>query len=120
VRQEHFLYLAKEASKKSDHHSHKLGCVIAKGKKVLGVGFNLLKTHPKSPHNWKYVHAEFMAVVNAGYKVNGATAYIFRQQKNGIWAIAKPCESCWRFLIDCGVKEIVYSYAGSFKKEKIQ
>lgn len=120
MKQEHFLSLAKQASRRSDHHTHKLGCVIAKGKKVLGTGFNVLKTHPKSPHNWKAVHAEFMAVMSAGYDVDGATAYIFRQQKNGTWAAAKPCESCWQFLVDCGVKEIVYSYEGSFRQEKIR
>lgn len=115
----HFLELARQASEKSDHHSHKLGCVIAKGSKVLGVGFNVLKTHPKSPHPFKSIHAEFMAAIKADMQIKGATVYVFRQQKNGSWATAKPCASCFEFLMNCGVKEVVYSYEGHFKKERV-
>jgi deoxycytidylate deaminase len=119
MKQEYFLALAKHASCKSDHHSHKMGCVIAKGNKVLGVGHNVMKTHPKSPHKYKSIHAEFMAAINAGYDIEGATAYIFRQQKDGTWAMAKPCEYCWKFLVELGVKEVVYSFEGSFKQERV-
>lgn len=118
MKQKHFLALARQISKKSDHHTHKMGCVIAKGKKVLGSGFNVLKTHPRSPHAYKSIHAEFMAAANSGYEIEGATAYVFRQQKNGTWAMAKPCESCWKFLMECGVKEVVYSINGSYSREK--
>ena len=114
------MSLAKKASDKSDHHTHKMGCVIAKGSKVLGIGFNALKTHPKSPHQFKSIHAEFMAWINAGKKVEGATAYIFRQQKSGALAMAKPCSDCWQFLVDSGVKQVVYSFEGSYKKESLK
>lgn len=116
----HFLNLAKKASDKSDHHTHKMGCVIAKGGKILGIGYNALKTHPKSPHPFKSIHAEFMAFINADKNIKGATAYVFRQQKNGQLAIAKPCAACWQFLVDSGVKEVVYSFEGSFKKESLK
>ena len=114
-----FLDLAKQVSQKSDHHTHKLGCVIARGNKVLGSGFNALKTHPRSPHPFRSIHAEFMATLNAGYDIKGATAYIFRQQKDGTWATARPCEFCWRFLMDCGIKKVIYSFEGTFKQEDI-
>lgn len=114
-----FLTLAKQVSRKSDHHTHKMGCVIAKGSKILGCGFNVLKTHPKSPHKHKSIHAEFMAALNAGYDIEGATAYVFRQQKDGTLAMARPCESCWRFLMDCGIKKVVYSFEGSFRQEEL-
>lgn len=120
MKNKRFLCLAKQASKKSDHHTHKLGCVIAKGKKVVGVGFNVMKTHPRSPHNFKSVHAEYMAVLNAGFDVKGAKAYVFREQKNGEWAMAKPCSTCWNFLMDCGIKEVIYSFQGSFKEERLK
>lgn len=119
AKQEEFLNLAKKASKRSDHRSHKIGCVIAKRNRIVGIGFNRMKTHPKSPHSHKNIHAEFMAVINAGFEVKGATAYVFRQQKNGTWAISRPCEYCWKFLLDHGIKEVVYSFEGSFKKESI-
>jgi len=121
MKQERFLTLARQISNKSDHHTHKMGCVIAKGNKVLGSGFNALKTHPRSPHAHKSVHAEFMAAISVGRDVNieGATAYVFRQQKNGTWAMAKPCKYCWQFLMDCGIKEVVYSFEGAFRTEEL-
>lgn len=120
MKQERFLTLAKQMSKRSDHHTHKMGCVIVKGNKVLGSGFNALRTHPKSPHVYKSVHAEFMAALGAGTnRLSGATAYVFRQQKNGTWAMAKPCKYCWQFLMRCGIKEVVYSFEGSFRSEEL-
>ncbi len=112
------MTLAKRAAVRSDHRIHKIGCVIARGNKIIGIGWNILKTHPKSPHKYKSIHAEFMASINAG-DIKGATAYVFRQQKNGVWANSKPCASCWQYLMDLGIKEIVYSFEGYFKKEKV-
>lgn len=119
MKEERFLSLAKEASKKSDHHTYKVGCVIVKGKRVVGRGFNMLKTHPKSPHTFKSIHAEFMAAMSAELDIKGATAYVFREQKNGDWAMAKPCKDCWKFLIECGIKNVVYSYQGMFRQEEL-
>ncbi|MCX9024642.1 MAG: deaminase [Candidatus Methanoperedens sp.] len=119
MKQQRFLALARQISKKSDHPKYKMGCVIVKGKKVLGVGFNTCKTHTKSPHKYKSMHAEFMAAINAEFDIAGSTAYIFRQQKDGTWAMAKPCGHCWAFLMSNGVKKVVYSFQGSFKQEKM-
>jgi|SRR5581483_1298042 len=121
MKHNHFINLAKKASEKSDHHKYKMGCVIAKGNKVLGIGFNTNKTHPRSPHTYKSIHAEFMAWMNAGYSdIAGATAYVFRQQKDGTLAMAKPCECCWQFLVESGVSEVVYSFEGTYKKESLE
>lgn len=114
-----FLSMAKTASRKSDHAQHRMGCVIAKGNKVLGTGHNVVKTHPRSPHKYKNIHAEFMAALNANYDIKGATVYVYRQIKDGTPAVARPCPDCWKFLLECGVKEVVYSFEGSFKQEKI-
>lgn len=120
MRQDYFLNLAKEASKKSDHHSHSLGCCIAKGNRVLGVGHNMMKTHPKSPHKFHRVHAEFLAVLNASGNVRGATAYVYRQQKNGTPALSRPCKDCWKYLRKCGIKNVVYSYEATYVQEKMK
>lgn len=120
MKQEQYLRMAKQVSKKSDHHSHKMGCVIVKGNKVLGTGFNAMKTHPKSPHTYKNIHAEFMATLNARpASIDGATAYVFREQKNGTWAVAKPCKDCRKFLMDSGIRKVVYSFEGSFQQEDL-
>lgn len=114
-----YLTLAKQASLKSDHSNYPMGCVIVKGNRILGVGHNMCRTHPKSPHKFKSIHAEFMAALNAGYSIDGATVYVFRQFKDGTPAIARPCSDCWKFLHACGVKEVIYSCQGTFKKEQI-
>lgn len=120
MKTDRLLSLARQASAKSDHYKFRMGCVIAKGNKVLGTGYNISRTHPKSPHKFKTIHAEFMAAINAGYDIEGATVYVFRQLKDGTPSMAKPCEDCWKFLLDCGVKEVVYSFEGSFKQEKFK
>ncbi len=119
MKEERFLSLAKKASKKSDHHSHRLGCVLVRGSKVIGVGFNLMKTHTYSTHKFKNIHAEFMALVASGYDIKGATAYIYREQKDGTPATSRPCEACYRMLVENGIKRIVYTFDGSFKEEKV-
>lgn len=120
MKQEQFLTMAKQISQKSDHATHKIGCVVAKKNRVLGSGFNVMRTHPKSPHQYKSIHAEFMAALNANFELKGATVYVFRQHKSGAWAISKPCTACWNFLIECGAKEVVYSFEGSFKQEELR
>lgn len=119
MRHKYFLSLARKESKRSDHHSHKMGCAIVKGNKILGIGHNMIKTHPKSPHAFRCIHAEFMAFLNSNGNIEGATAYIFREQKNGYWAQARPCRDCWKFLTSKGVKNVVYSFEGNFIQEKV-
>lgn len=119
MKQNRFLALAKKASERSDHKDHQLGCVIARGNRILGTGHNMVKTHTKSPHRFKNIHAEFLAVLNSGYDIEGATVYVYRQQKDGTPSISRPCPYCWKYLMEQGAKEVVYSFEGSYRQEKI-
>lgn len=115
-----YLKLLRKLSLRSNHHSHRISCLIVRGGKIIGRGFNMIKTHPHSPQkNFKQIHAEFAAVLDSCYDVEGATAYIFREKKDGTLAVSKPCPSCHEFLVKQGVSEIVYSFHDSFKKERI-
>jgi deoxycytidylate deaminase len=115
-----YLRLLKKLSLKSNHHQHKMACLLVRGGRIIGRGYNMVKSHPDSPHKcFKQIHAEFHAVLNAGYDVENATAYIFREKKDGTLALARPCRHCMVFLIKNGVKEIVYSFDNSHKKERI-
>lgn len=105
-----YFELAKRLSKKSDHYQYKMGCVIVKGKRVVGVGYNQLKSHPKSPHEWKTIHAEFHATLGTDLaELRGSTVYVYREKKNGDLANAMPCRSCRRMLESLGVKEVFYT-----------
>jgi len=102
----------------AQHHTHKISCVIANGNKVISVGVNKIKTHPRSPHPYHMIHAELDAILGCSREeLSGATAYIFRQQKNGTPCMSKPCTYCWHFLKECGIKEVVYSCDGTYKRE---
>lgn len=115
-----YLRILKRLSIRSNHHSHQISCIIIRGGKIIGRGFNMIKTHPNSPHkDYKNIHAEFAAVLNANYDVVGGTAIIFRQRKDGTLALSKPCTSCHQFLINHGIVEIIYSFENNFKMEKI-
>jgi len=119
MKEERFLALAKKISRRSNHREHHLGCIIVRGSKVLGSGFNTLKTHTHSSHPFKGIHAEYAAIMAASYDVKGATAYIFRAQKNGTPAMSRPCPYCWKLLMECGIKKVVYTFEGSFKEERV-
>lgn len=115
-----FLEMAKKISLNSDHHRHQLGAIIVRGSNVIGTGYNVLnRKSTKAPHKFMSIHAEYMAFLNSNRDIEGATIYIFRQLKDGTPSMARPCESCYNFLISKGIKNIVYTCEGSFKKEKM-
>ena len=60
-----FFDLAKKVSKLSNHEKFKLGCVIVKGSKIVSVGANNIKTHPKAPHPFFSLHCEAAAILAA-------------------------------------------------------
>jgi deoxycytidylate deaminase len=114
-----FLNIARKLSRRSNHKNYQIGCVIARGGQLLGYGWNINQTHTHSPSRHKTIHAEFMATINLSSPCNGGSAYIFRKAKNGEWAMAKPCHECYAMLKRHGIREIVYSIASSFNKEKL-
>lgn len=110
-----YFELAKRLSEKSDHHTHHIGCVIVKKNVILGLGFNQMKSHPKSPHDWKMIHAELHAVLGLlPYELKGAEMYVYREHKNGTLAIAKPCSSCQKLIRTCGIKTVYYTDEGGY------
>lgn len=111
------LAIASRISARSNHSHYKLGCVIAKGGRVIGYGWNSTQTHPRSPSHHKTVHAEFMAILNLTEACRGATAYVSRYTKGGAWALARPCPGCYGMFARHGIKRIVYSVTSGFHKE---
>lgn len=111
-----YFELAKQLSFKSDHHSHKLGAVIIRKNKIVGLGFNKYKTHPKSFHPWKHTHAEFDALLGCSREdLKGASIYVYRQTKSGIRALSKPCASCMSMLTQAGISDIFYTTEGGYE-----
>jgi tRNA(Arg) A34 adenosine deaminase TadA len=122
-----FFALAKKVANKSTHHldAYKLGCVVVKKGQVISLGWNKMSTHPKSPHPYKYLHAEINAILNTD--VEGAYLYVFREiRKRGldynnenteiekINAIAKPCVYCEMALREAGIKGVFFTTEDGF------
>lgn len=112
-----FLRVARQECLKSPSF-YKLGCVIFKGNKVLGKGFNINKTHPKFGSGFaSCIHAEGGALMNAISntslkKVRGSHAVVYRRNDN----LAKPCIDCQELLKEYGIKRIHYTTGIGYEK----
>ncbi len=129
-----YLNLAKSISELSDFEPHKIGCILVYGKQIISVGYNCQKTHPLQKEYNRYrnlkgnniihkAHAETLCINRIrrlDVNLSECILYIFRQLKNGSWAMARPCESCLRLLQDNLISKIVYSTNGGYAYEKLQ
>ena len=103
------LLLAKNVSLYSDFR-YRVGAVIAK-KRPISVGFNQVKTHPLYSNNLATtIHAEMNALIHAQFDdLVGATIYVYREDRCGNFALARPCSNCLRELKKKGLKKMVYT-----------
>lgn len=95
-----------------------LAAILAKGKKILSIGHNTSKTHPKSYHPYKSIHAELSAILKANDDLEGSTIYVARTSRNiRKIGMAKPCRYCMEMLMDVGVQKVWYTTScGSWKE----
>ncbi len=103
-------------SKKSDHHTHKFGAVLAQKNTIISHGWNKLKTHPKSTHPWKHIHAEMDAIFKAKGNTVGATLYVTRVSTKGNLNNSKPCCFCMALIIASGIKKVFYTDKNEWKE----
>lgn len=111
-----FFELAKQLSEKSTY-CHKLGAVVTKKGRILGVGFNTNKTHTRANTPYKTVHAEFDAIqgVSRNDLIN-SIMYVFREHRSGAPALSKPCKCCELMLRTFGIKTVYYTSNGGYNK----
>jgi deoxycytidylate deaminase len=115
-----FFKIAKILSLKSDHPKHKLGAVIVdKRGKILGRGFNLMKTHPHSNSYERRIHAEFSAILACKTPVKGCSIYVYRGLKDGSIGLSKPCKYCLEMLKAHGIKEMYFTTETGYKMESL-
>lgn len=108
-------------SHKSSHPDHKIGGVVVKRNRIVSVGFNKYKTHTKSNHPFKNIHCELDCILSANKQdLVGATIYLYRETKQGVPAISRPCSYCMQLLIETGIKTIMYSNDGSYSQETLK
>lgn len=92
--------------------NYRLGCVVAKRKRVVSAGFNSYKTHPVliKYTAYPYLHAEQAALISYGLdSCKGMDIYVIRITKANQIAIAKPCDICLNIISTCGINTIRYT-----------
>lgn len=107
--------LAIRAARHSEHPKYRVGAVVERRGNILGVGFNSMKTHPKSKTHFQRIHAELKAILNAQDDISGADIYVVRLIKLGGMGCAFPCPSCEALLIESGIRRV---YATNDKGER--
>ena len=131
---EYFMEMAVLTAKRSTCLRRKVGAVIVKDKHIIATGYNgaprgimhcaerggCVREKLGVPSGERHelcmaLHAEQNAIVQAakmGASVDGATIYVTHQ----------PCSICTKFIINAGIKRIVYKepYPDEFALELIK
>lgn len=102
-------YFAEKSTEKKRH-----GAVVIKSGRVVGTGFNKYKNNPlfiSEEHIKEHasIHAEQMAIKEAGKNARGAILYVARVNKRGVDRNSMPCRICQRLIKDSGIKKVIYT-----------
>lgn len=112
-----FFEIARKAAYNSDYDQHKMGAVIARGNKLISIGFNKKRTHPLSRGRFNNIHCELSAIINAQGDTRGAEIYIYRETKQGQKAMARPCPHCQNLIREFGLKVSYYTVDNGYAQE---
>lgn len=112
TRDERLIKLALKIAEKSQH-KFRIGAVIAVGNRIMSVGINKWRTHPRqinchTNNMANSIHAELDAIIS-GHCMEGATIYVARILKNGAAGLAKPCLICQGIIDSAKIKRVVYT-----------
>lgn len=123
---------AKDVRSESDYDRFQIGAVIFDKRKVLCTGSNMRKTTPVQCFYNKYRNIQYLrgwshAEINALGKLKKRFAnvdpknlaiLVYREHKNGVVALARPCPACEQALRDFGITDIYYTGNNSMCYEK--
>lgn len=94
----------------------KLGACILDKNRVVSVGFNQYKTHPKLAETteWPCLHAETHALFKVGIEnVQGMSLYVLRMGRDGLIKLAKPCEVCDHWIVQAQLASVYWSVSNN-------
>lgn len=131
-----YLEMAKEVSEQSNFKQHHLGAVAIYKGSLLATGYNSTKTSPTAKRynrerrfdveascSLNSLHAEMAALNKIKYldiDFSKVKLYIYREHKNGVKAMARPCPACQKMIRDMGIKEIWYTTENGFGYEYME
>lgn len=110
---------------KKSNYDIKIGAVVFKGKRIYGYGHNGIRSSSISMKHKKWeesLHAEQAAMLNLDWnKLKGCSIFVYRTNKNGQLAMARPCEMCQKLIKYVGIKNMFYTTNdGEIKLEKVR
>lgn len=110
-REEIFMEVAKQFARRSTCLRKSVGACLVRDNHILGTGYNGAPRHEIScdsagcllvdSHCVRTVHAELNAILSAAYNGNSTA-------DSTLYTTAQPCFRCEAFLINAGIKEVVY------------
>jgi deoxycytidylate deaminase len=111
-KQESFLDLALKVAEKSSYRKARMGCVITKGGRIVGIGINKLSPgklkHPAYGDH-KNLHAELDAIRSAEKdSLHGSVLYIAGYTKANNFLLSRPCEICMTVIAQFGIRKVIY------------
>lgn len=127
-----YFNVARGVSKLSDFPRIAIGCAIVYKHHVISTGFSSSKTSTlqKRYNIYRFsedtparIHAETMAlkplIRRKDIEFKYVDAYIYRENKDGVPMLARPCESCCALMKRLGIRNIYYSNNGGYSHERI-
>ena len=109
-----FFRLAKGMAEKSPHPNFKIGAVVC-NKRPISAGYNQFEKTDPTVKPWGTGRQQRLCAERHACKgvkdedLRGSVVYVWRQTPGGSQALAHPCASCIKFLVDKGVKAVYYT-----------
>lgn len=88
-----------------------MGAVLSRRGRVISVGYNQdQKTHPAAKNWSRRMHAECDCIVGTDRSLmRNAIIWVYRETRDGILGLARPCKDCQSLLVAAGIREAVYT-----------
>ncbi len=108
---------AKIAQKREKGSTRYYHCaILTKKNRCVSVGWNSLKTHPKSKNKFSTLHAEVHCLIGIHEK-ELVNSQLFVVRVGGLGRknllLSKPCSFCKTFILESGLKRVYYSVSNN-------
>ena len=132
--------VARAVSKTSSFERIKIGAVLVSGNRIISVGTNSEKSHPRqkalnkfrktgttSHDDWKTckdrIHAELEAILHAPYDImnnsSSLSLFVFREGCAGELRNCRPCPACMAAIKARGIRTIYYTTEEGYVREDL-
>lgn len=102
------LKAALQAARRSEFYSHRVGAAVFIGSRLISMGHNKHKSHPKN-RCWSQ-HAEFDSLIHlVGENLSRAILFVARLTRTDKVSCAKPCEICQEFINQFNIRRVFYT-----------